>query len=358
MSRERWLGWARRGLRAPLVTDLFLHEEPDPEAARVDGAALARVIARAAGRWGSPLGLPLMDLRLEKADLLAPLGLDADAADRFHLDGPLDAATRRLLLATPPPEPGPGSLARERSLAILARETDLLPVGMAIGPFSLATKLLKDPITPLAMLGTGVAPEEDAAVRTLLEAHEIAEAAVLRAVRRQLDAGARAVFVCEPTASTAFFSPRQLRAGATTFDRLVIEPARRLGAVLDAAGADLIFHDCGELVPEMIAAIGHQVHPAVLSLGSSRRLWDDAAIVPEDVVLYGNLPTKSFYSDAAMPADEVARRTAELLGAMARCGHPHILGSECDVLHVPEAAAAIRHKVEVMMTAVSDPLPP
>jgi hypothetical protein len=349
MSREPWQDWARRGLRAPLVTDLFLHEEPDPESARRDGAALARVIERAARRWGSPLGLPLMDLRLEKADLLGRLGLDEDAADRFHLDGPPDEPTRRALLA--PPEPGPGSAARDRALSLLARQTDLLPVGMAIGPFSLATKLLKDPITPLALLGSGVSPADDATLRTLLEAHEAAEVAVGHAIRRQLAAGARAILLCEPTASTAFFSPRQLRAGATTFDRLVIAPARRLKALLDESDADLIFHDCGELVPEMVAAFGREIHPAVLSLGSSRRLWEDAALVPDDVVLYGNLPTKSFYSDAAMPAEEVARRTGDLLAAMARCGHPHILGSECDVLHVSESAATIRAKVEVMMTA-------
>jgi len=37
---------------------------------------------------------------------------------------------------------------------------------------------------------------------------------------------------------------------------------------------------------------------------------------------------------------------------MEECGHPHILGSECDVLHVSEAAETIRAKVEVMLTAV------
>jgi hypothetical protein len=34
---------------------------------------------------------------------------------------------------------------------------------------------------------------------------------------------------------------------------------------------------------------------------------------------------------------------------MAECGHPHILGSECDVLHVPEAAETIRRKVDAML---------
>jgi hypothetical protein len=71
--------------------------------------------------------------------------------------------------------------------------------------------------------------------------------------------------------------------------------------------------------------------------------------VPADVVLYGNLPTKSFYSDSAMPVEEVIHRTEELLENMQACGHPHILGSECDVLFVPEARGAILKKVDAMM---------
>ncbi len=89
----------------------------------------------------------------------------------------------------------------------------------------------------------------------------------------------------------------------------------------------------------------------MISLGSSRKLWEDAAVVPKDIVLFGNLPTKTFYSDSAMPVEEVARRTIELRDNMAACGHPHIPGSECDVLHVPEAAETIRRKVQVMLSA-------
>jgi hypothetical protein len=83
---------------------------------------------------------------------------------------------------------------------------------------------------------------------------------------------------------------------------------------------------------------------------SSRRLWEDAACVPPDVVLFGNLPTKLFYSDTAMPMERVRQVTEELAGSMARSGYPFILGSECDVLHVPESAETIRRKVDVMMS--------
>ncbi len=42
--------------------------------------------------------------------------------------------------------------------------------------------------------------------------------------------------------------------------------------------------------------------------------------------------------------------TRELVARMRETGHPFILGSECDVLHVPEAAETIRRKVEAMLT--------
>jgi hypothetical protein len=100
----------------------------------------------------------------------------------------------------------------------------------------------------------------------------------------------------------------------------------------------------------MVGALASRVRPAVLSLGSSRRLWEDAAVVPPDVVLFGNLPTKHFHSDATLPLERVRETTRELLRRMRETGQAFILGSECDVLHVPEAAGTIRRKVEAMLT--------
>ena len=99
-----------------------------------------------------------------------------------------------------------------------------------------------------------------------------------------------------------------------------------------------------------LSGVAHRLRPVILSLGSSRKLWEDARLIPHDVVLYGNLPTKSFYSDGAMPVEEVIRRTRELVINMKACGHPYILGSECDVLFVPEAQEKIRQKVNAMMS--------
>ena len=340
----------------PIGADLVLHEEPDPDQARNDGIALGRVIEKTARRWATPLAIPLMDLRLEKTDLLACAGVPALDAEKYHFTSPLNESTIAALCAGQSAPLCPGSIARDQALSYIASLPDLVPVGMAIGPFSLISRLMPDPITAAAMAGSGVAPEDSDEVRLLWQCLRIAEAAVQRSVRSQIAHGARAIMICEPAACTAFLSPRQLKAGSRLFEQLVMEPNLRLKAVLDAAGCDLIFHDCGELIDLMVEAFANRLHPVILSLGGSRKLWEDARLVPSDVVLYGNLPTKSFYSDGAMPIEEVLRRTAELLANMKACGHPHILGSECDVLFVPEAREAILTKVDAMMAVTAQPI--
>jgi hypothetical protein len=347
MANSFYLDTARSGRCLPMATDLVLNEAPDPEATRRDGLELGQVVERNARRWNSPLALPLMDLRLDKADLLSRLEIGEDEADRFHFSTALDHETRETLNRSQA-RGCAGSIARDGALRYIASATDLLPVGLTIGPFSLATKLMADPITAVALLGSGVSAEADSQVQLLCDCLEAAESVVLSSVRRQLEHGARAMLVCEPAANTAFLSPRQLKRGSAIFEHLVLEPNSRLCQVLRDADADLIFHDCGELIPEMIRAFATRLEPAVLSLGSSRNLWEDAALVPDSVVLYGNLPSKSFYSDADMPVEEVRHRSVELVRAMRDCGHPHILGTECDVLHVPGACDAIWKKVEAM----------
>ena len=275
---------AAAGLRTPIGTDLVLHDRPDPEAIVLDGRRLAGVVVEAAQRYRTPLAILLMDLRLEKADLLRILRPDVVRTDAVALAGR-------------------GAAEDDEPLAAAARRTLLL-----------------------------------------------AEIFVRRAVEAQIAAGAAAVIVCEPAASAVFVSPRQMSAGSPVFDCFVVEPLVRLRALLDRSGVCLFLHDCGEATTAMVAALAGRVRPAVLSLGSSRRLGDDAAVVPEDVVLFGNLPTKHFYSDSTMPLERVREATRQLVARMREAGRPFILGSECDVLHVPDAAATIRRKVEAMLT--------
>lgn len=349
MERRFYLDLAARGLRMPIGTDLVMHEEQEPEKVRNDGPALGRVIERAARRWDTPLAVPLMDLRLEKFDLLALTGVSEAEADAFRLSAPIDDEKFTAMCGEQTAPLCPGSMARNAALDYIGTVPDLIPVGMAIGPFSLTTRLMADPITASGLAGRGVGRDDSPEVKLLWQCLCAAEAAVTRSLKSQIAHGARAIMICEPTACTAFISPRQMKAGSNLFEKLVMEPNLRLRAVLDQAGCDLIFHDCGDLIDPMVEAFANRIHPKILSLGSSRKLWDDARLVPRDVVLYGNLPSKSFYSDGAMPLDEVVRRIDELVANMKACGHPYILGSECDVLFVPDAQEAIRKKVDAMM---------
>lgn len=349
MSRGFYLDLAAQGLRMPIGTDLVLNEELEPEQSRVNATKLGRVIVRAARRWNTPLALPLMDLRLEKNDMLMLAGIPASEAETFHFSATPDDATLAAFLCEQSDVLCPGSRARNEALDYVAGISGLVCVGMTIGPFSLASRLMADPIFATAMIGRGARPEDSPEVYLLWQCLRMSEAAVLRSVRTQLAHGAKAIMICEPAACTAFISPRQLKAGSDLFERLVIAPNLRVKEELDAGHCDLIFHDCGELIDSMVEEFGHRLHPAVLSLGSSRKLWEDARLVPKDVVLYGNLPSKIFYSDDAMPLEEVVRRTRELIEEMKSCGHPHIVGSECDVLFVPESQNTIRRKVDAMV---------
>lgn len=351
MDRRYYLDLAAKGLRMPIGADLVLHEQPDAEGILHDPERLGKVVEAAARRYRTPLAFPLMDLRLEKADLLEFLGVPASEVDTYHFhSAPEDSAVHGVLSNASRPF-SQRIQANQKAVRYIAEKTDLAPVGMLIGPFSLMTKLVDDPIAPVAMAGAGMTEEEDDGVRTVSRCLRMALATVLRSAKAQIEMGAKAIIVCEPAANTVYLSPRQLKSGSDIFERFVLQPNRALRTLLGQHGVDLIFHDCGELLPSMVRQFATELRPAIISLGSSRKLWEDAEVVPKDIVLFGNLPTKTFYSDTAMPEEEVRRLTALIVERMGACGHPHICGSECDVLHVPDAAATIRRKVEVMLEA-------
>jgi len=97
-----------------------------------------------------------MDLRLEKIDLLARIGVSARDAETFHFTAPLDDAALAMLCGSETELPCPGSMARDKALRHVASIPDLLPIGMAIGPFSLVTRLMADPIAAVALAGRGI----------------------------------------------------------------------------------------------------------------------------------------------------------------------------------------------------------
>jgi uroporphyrinogen-III decarboxylase len=340
VERQYYLDLAAAGLRMPIGTHLVLHEHPDAREIVRDGERLGQVIEEAARRFDVPLALPLMDLTLEKEALLLACGIAPDRIDTFRFETP-PASGARIELTQ-------GMVAACDAIRYIATRTDLLPVGMGIGPFSLMTKLVSDPITPVFLAGTGATPDEEPEVALVERLLEVSMQTIERYLQAQMDAGAKAIILCEPAANPVYFSPNQLSESFDVFDRYVMRFNRTIRDQMQARGVDLIFHDCGELLDGMIRRFA-ELDPALLSLGSSRRLWEDAALVPMTTVLYGNLPTKQFYSDNLVPVARVRQLADELTRRMHEIAHPFILGSECDILSVPGSEETIRTKVDAFL---------
>lgn len=155
MSRALLRDLPARRRRVPIAADLVLHTPPKPEGIRLDGARLGGVIAETARRFATPLALPLMDLRLEKIELLRHFGVPPGEGDRFHCDTLPDGAKRlRVLEAERSQPPGPAIRAGLDAVRHISTHIDLLPIAMSIGPFSLMTQLLADPIVPVGLAGS------------------------------------------------------------------------------------------------------------------------------------------------------------------------------------------------------------
>jgi uroporphyrinogen-III decarboxylase len=343
MSREYFIQLAKAKPAFPIGADLVLKQYKDHEKILRNGVRLGHIIAEAARRFKTPLAMPVMDLMLEKAMLLGTLGIAENEIPTWHFHA---CPTKEQL--TTIRQKIHGSFderlqANIDAIKFIADNTDLVPVGMSIGPFSLMTKLLSDPITPVYMAGTGLTAELDPEVKTVQTLMELAVEIILRSLKAQLAAGAKAFFIAEPAANKVYISPNQMAQGSDVFDRIVMKYLRRIKAELDAENVDLIFHCCGELTEDMLKAFV-SLNPVMLSLGSSRKLWEDAAIVPKDIVLYGNLPSKKFFSDESMTLAEVRRNALELHEKMKSTGHPFILGTECDVLSVDGCCETIMSK--------------
>jgi uroporphyrinogen-III decarboxylase len=347
MKREYYLELAANGLRMPIGTDLVLHEKADPEAVMHDGNALGGVIVESARRYNTPLALPLMDLRIEKALLLKAMGVAEAEVDTYHFDATPGeeafAAVKKLPITT-----DVRARANVEAIRVAAQEKDLIACGMAIGPFSLMTKLMPDPITAVFMAGSGTTAQEDEEILRLETILELGTQVIEKSIKAQIEAGAKALCLCEPAANAVYFSPHQLNGGSDVFDRYALTFNRRIKKLLADHGVDLIFHDCGELIDCIIERFV-TLDPAILSLGASRKLWEDARLVPANTVIFGNLPSKRFYSDDLTSVDDVRKQSQELMQRMKETGKPFILGTECDVLSVPGCCDTIKAKVDAML---------
>lgn len=352
MSRHYYIDLARRGAAVPIGADLVLKQLPDHERALVDGSRLGPILEATAHRFRTPLAFPLMDLQLEKAALLELLGIPAASVGTFHFTNPPAASDIRTVgEALRTGRLTPRMQANNEAIHYIATHTSLVPVGMCIGPFSLMTKLIADPITPVFLAGAGEAAEDSDEVRLVEACLELAVTVILESLRHQIAAGARAVFIAEPAANRIYFSPNQLAGGSDVFDRYVLSCNWRIAELLEKHHVDLLFHCCGELTDQMLLKFT-ELAPAVLSLGSSRNLVEDARIVPKNIVLFGNLPSKRFYSDKLITPEQLKESALRLQADMRATGHPFILGTECDTLSVPGSEKQIWSKVDAIVDCV------
>lgn len=344
MDRDFYLHLARSGARFPIATHLVLHQKEDPDAILFDGARMAQVMSETARRFGSILAFSVMDLSIEKELMVRAMGIATDEVPSYHFEQPPSPEQlRRLEVAEAQAHP---RLAADcEALRAISAAGGLVPVGMCIGPFSLLTKLLRDPIIPIFLAGSGLGPDDAEEVALLGSLLPLCETVVASSCRAQIHAGAKAIMVCEPAANLVFFSPNQLEEGSSVFDDFVIRPNLRLKELLNRHGVDLLFHDCGELTTGMVSSFS-ALDPAIISLGSSVDLGEMEPFIPMSTVIYGNLPTKKFYSDEDVPMDALPDMVGEIESLLGPSGHPFIVGSECDVLSMPGYEKIIMEKVE------------
>lgn len=350
MEKNYFIKLAHGNKRLVFGVDLFLKKKTDYREILLDGIQMGKVIQETSQYYQMPLGIPYMDLSIEKQQLAALLGIPPKMADSFHFDEPVDiypiiesiqkitvqTATNRLK-------------ANCDAITWLKNNTELIPVGMCIGPFSLLTKLLADPISPVFLASMGIQKEDDTSVFLMEKTLQLSLEITMKSILLQIEAGAEVICVCEPAANTVYISPDTLQeASEDIFDRLIIEPNKKITQLIQKNDRQLIFHDCGELTDLMLKKICI-LNPQVLSLGSSRDLAKDASIVPDNIVLLGNLPSKEFFQKDRLSVDEVERLTCELQKNMIATKHPFILASECDVLSVKGSENIIQQKVDKMM---------
>ncbi|MGF1452328.1 MAG: uroporphyrinogen decarboxylase family protein [Opitutales bacterium] len=346
MDRSFYLDLATRDLRFPIGADMVLHEREDPEACRLNGECLGQAILEAAQRFRMPLAFPLMDLRIEKEWMLTALGIPPSEMDKFHFDDAISDRQREILeRVTETPETPRMRASAEALSYVRDHGGDIIPVGMSIGPFSLMTKFLSDPITAVYQVGLDPEDEDAEKVTGLLE---IATKVILSWIDLQVRAGAKAVCVCEPAYNTVYLSPKQLDENPELAHELVLKHNLALKRNLEANGADMILHDCGELNETMLRSF-NTLDPPLLSLGSPCDLPEVVPFLKKDIVVMGNLPSKKFYTDSEMTEAQVTLTSQELLNQMRATGHPFILGTECDVLCVTGCEEKIMRKVMALV---------
>ena len=134
MSRQFYLDLAARKMRFPIGADLVLREHADHHAIVLDSRRYANVLLEAADRYQTPLAMPVMDLMLEKAALLAAIGMRGEV-DTFHFSqAPGEDAFNRFEESLKSPLPARMQAQCDAITLIAAKKGPHIPIGMSIGP--------------------------------------------------------------------------------------------------------------------------------------------------------------------------------------------------------------------------------
>ena len=225
----------------------FVFAEHGTRMRSLDGKLLAELI-ETCERYRTPLAVALMDLTLEKNAICKVMGIPKEEAATFHFETKPDAVQ---ILSSFDPLADPYLKASVEAISHIAADKNYIATGMAIGPFSLMTKLLADPITPVYLAGMEV---EDESVSIFKEVLALIMGVVKKYIEAQLDAGAEIIILCEPAANMVYFSPKQIEEGSDVFERYAMENLRELHSMIQSKGSGLFFHCCGELTLDMLRA--------------------------------------------------------------------------------------------------------
>jgi len=347
MERDLYLKLAREGVRLPICADLILHEHANPEQCRLEGDCLGRAILESARRFHLPLAIPLMDLSTEKEWLLQQLQILNEDRDRFQFTPETlpDQAQMSIIADLSKAVPSARMRASLDAIQYVKNHSELIAVGMCIGPFSFMTKLVCDPITAAFMASVDPDGEESVFLHAILR---MSTTVILQWIQLQIEAGADAIFLCEPAYNTVYLSPHQMVADPDMLDNLVMQYLHEIKQFMDQRGVDLLLHDCGELNESIIQSF-NALDPAILSLGSSTNMQKATTYVSKNTVLMGNLPSKKFYSDSELDTEGVRVAARSLLENMKATGHPFILGTECDVLCVAGCESTLMQKIYALV---------
>lgn len=260
-----------------------------------DAATQCAAILALRRRLGTEVGLTCMDLSVEAEAFGAEVAMTDDEVPAVVGRRIVDAAGAAGLRV-----PDVGEARTSVQLEVVrrlkaSREVPWIVAGLT-GPFSLASRLLGVSET---MTLTMDAPDlVQAVVRkaaTFLEAYACA----------LLAAGARAVFMAEPTAG--LIAPVALAVFSAPY-------VREIAKTVERRGGTLILHNCAARLVHLPAILGIGVRH--LHFGAPMDLAQALTRVPEGVVVFGNLdPAGVFVNGTPGSVAEATRKLCQRLGA-------------------------------------------